>query len=197
MEFLNRLRLPKLRKLCCNFGEGFSAIWFSVFRSQSKLESLRIGYVGHFLPDINSVNFPGFNFPEDLNKLTLLSFNLPWSVVSTIGKIPNLEVLKLLDEACKGTKWDLEDGDFSKLRYLKLRRLEIEQLNASSESFPCLEELVVEDCYQLEEISSSFGDIYTLKTIKVLGPHKASDSVRRILEEQRDIGNHSLQILMK
>ena len=64
-----------------------------------------------------------FSFPENLKKLSLTRFQLPWSKISAIGKLPNLEVLKLLRDSFIGKTWEMKEGEFEKLRYLKLSAL--------------------------------------------------------------------------
>lgn len=50
-----------------------------------------------------------FRLPLTLKKLTLSESNIPWSEIFVIGKLPNIEVLKLLGDAFVGEKWDMEE----------------------------------------------------------------------------------------
>ncbi|XP_059649741.1 putative late blight resistance protein homolog R1B-17 [Cornus florida] len=135
------------------------------------------------------------NFPPSLRSLTLSYVGLSWEEMSILGMLPNLEVLKLLDEAFEGSRWDTSDGEFRKLRFLKFRGLDVGQWNASSNHFPCLQQLVLEECVRLEEIPSSLGDIPTLEMIQLRRCScSAENSVREIQEQQRRMGNNGLKI---
>ena len=122
---------------------------------------------------------------------------LPWHEISVIGQLPNLEVLKSHDKAFEGEQWDMREGEFQKLKFLKLESLDIVQWNATSEQLPCLEQLVVLSCEQLEEIPSSFGEIPTLQLIEMKWcGASATISVKQILEDQRNYGNDQLNAIL-
>ncbi|KAL3501830.1 hypothetical protein ACH5RR_036279 [Cinchona calisaya] len=191
-------RLPRLQKLSCRFSAPNDVPYrkrfqFPMLGSLTELHSLKVtGYFFHF-KKLDKI--PPFNFPETLKKLTLSNFRLPWIAISRIGKLPNLEVLKLHDEAFDGKTWEVEDGEFVNLKFLKLYRLNIKQLNVPTEPFPCLQRLVVQECDRLKEIPSSIGDIPSMKVIRVYrSSYTAANSARRILEEQREMGNEGLEV---
>ncbi|KAL2559043.1 putative late blight resistance protein-like protein R1A-4 [Forsythia ovata] len=157
-----------------------------------KLESLKISYYG-------KVRNPSkFMFPSNLKKLTLTKFRLPWNEISQIGRLPNLEVLKLLFKSFEGKRWDMKDEEFLNLKYLKFDNLDIAQWNASSDHFPYLERLVLLRCKQLEELPSCLGDVPTLQVIEMqwCSPSSA-ESARQIQENQKDMGNEDLKVLIK
>ncbi|KAI3795564.1 hypothetical protein L1987_38219 [Smallanthus sonchifolius] len=130
-------------------------------------------------------------FPATLKALTLVESCLPWSGMSSIQSLPNLEVLILMDDAFKGNCWNTEGQEFPQLKLLRLWGLDIKQWETYSTSFPCLRELEIIWCYHLEEIPLEIGDIPTLELIKILNcRHSVSVSVRRIQEEQNDSGNN-------
>ncbi|KAL2559040.1 Late blight resistance protein R1-A [Forsythia ovata] len=179
---------PNLRKFKCIFMESWDSIShcnrFPALDFLDKLESLKISYYG-------KVRNPcKFMFPSSLKKLTLTKFRLPWNEISQIGRLPNLEVLKLLFKSFEGQRWDMKDEEFLNLKYLKLDNLDIAQWNASSDHFPCLQRLVLLRCKQLEELPSCLGDIPTLQVIEMqwCSP-SAAESARQIQENQNDIGN--------
>ncbi|KAL2559042.1 putative late blight resistance protein-like protein R1B-16 [Forsythia ovata] len=188
---------PNLRKFKCIFMESWDSISkcnrFPALDFLDKLESLKISYYG-------KVRNPcKFMFPSSLKKLTLTKFRLPWNEISQIGRLPNLEVLKLLFKSFEGKRWDMKDEEFLNLKYLKLDNLDIAQWNASSDHFPCLERLVLLRCKQLEELPSCLGDIPTLQVIEMqwCSP-SAAESARQIQENQKDIGNdEDFKILIK
>ncbi|KAL3504613.1 hypothetical protein ACH5RR_034454 [Cinchona calisaya] len=187
-------RLTGIQKLGCIFANSWDDATgcnlFPVLDFLSELESLKVFFSGKALYPCK------FSFPVNLKKLTMSNARLPWDEISVIGQLPNLEVLKLL-EAFQGQQWDMEEGEFQNLKFLKLDSLDIELWNASNEHFPKLEQLVVLSCQQLEEIPSSFGEIPTLQLIEMkwCSP-SATESVKQILEEQRDMSNDQLNVIV-
>ncbi|KAM3217883.1 putative late blight resistance protein R1B-16 [Capsicum annuum] len=138
-----------------------------------------------------------FSLPETLTKLTLSDVLLPQSDMSKIGRLPNLVVLKLEHRAFQQGKWDVEDEEFPTLKVLKLRSLKITTWNASSESLPNLELLLVESCFHLQEIPSIIGEIPTLKMIEVKRCGESlENSVKQIQDEQESYGNEELKVLI-
>ncbi|OIS98991.1 putative late blight resistance protein -like r1a-6 [Nicotiana attenuata] len=128
------------------------------------------------------------------------------STISIIAGLSSLEYLKLRDprwgesKELQSEEWCLRDITFHKLKLLKLDRLVISRWEASEESFPLLETLVIRRCNELEEIPNSFTDIQTLKQIKVLSCSKDSlkASAVRIKEEVEDIeGCDRVDIIIK
>ncbi|KAH0632329.1 hypothetical protein KY284_035115 [Solanum tuberosum] len=96
------------------------------------------------------------------------------------------EVLKLLSRAFEGVQWDMKDGEFLKLRFLKLDSLNIEQWNISSDCLPSLEHLVLQSCKKLKEFPSCLGDVSTLQSVEL---HWCScSSVNSIISIQEDEG---------
>ncbi|XP_027076003.2 putative late blight resistance protein homolog R1B-23 [Coffea arabica] len=149
------------------------------FDGLSQLESLHLfGFCGC-----------GFKFPLNLKKLALSNNGLPWSEISTIGKLPNLEVLKLIEDCFVGEEWVMKEGEFPKLRVLKLLGLEFRNWTAFSDNFSRLEKLVLCSCEELEKVPSCLGECETLEMIEVEGCHASViDSVKEIQQEQMDMG---------
>ncbi|KAL3504582.1 hypothetical protein ACH5RR_034423 [Cinchona calisaya] len=186
-------RLTNIQKLRCRFSNswndstGYNLL--PVLDFLSELESLKVFFFGKTLYPCK------FSFPSNLKKLTISNSYLPWYEISIIGQLPNLEVLKLLNKAFEGQEWDMREGEFQKLKVLKLDSLDIELWNASSEHLPGLEKLVLISCRQLEEIPSSFGEIPTLQLIEMKWcSSSAMESVKQILEEQRQMSNDQLNV---
>ncbi|XP_027099446.1 putative late blight resistance protein homolog R1A-3 [Coffea arabica] len=194
-------RLPRLQKLNCVFFEPqydhLKPILFPKLSSLSNLESLKVYSYGMVFYGEKRDQFPTFDFPNTLRKLTLGRFSVPWSAISVIGQLPNLEILKLRRNSFSGPRWDVEDGEFQKLKFLELWQLNIEEWNVSSEPFPRLEQLTIRDCYSLQEIPSSIGDIPTLEKLEVHWCFDAASSAKQILEEQRDMGNDLLEVIIR
>ncbi|KAI5665189.1 hypothetical protein M9H77_24515 [Catharanthus roseus] len=193
---------PRIRELKLEF----SKLWdcrgncdqFQVLQTLTKLESLYLKYSRrHAAAAAAAAHTCTLQYPRGLKKLTLSEFRRPWSEISSaIGNLPNLEVLKLLDSAIVGKIWDVEDEVFLKLKYLKLSRLQISEWRASSSSFPCLERLVVRNCYSLVKFPSQFEDILTLKMIEFHGCSRSLlTSAHTICKRQHDMANEDLQVL--
>lgn len=86
--------------------------------------------------------------------------------------------------------WETSEGGFSRLKFLKSQDAKLKQRIASSDDFPSLEQLLLDSCGDLEEIPIGLGDIRALEMIELLRPgHSCANSVRRIQEEQHDMGN--------
>ncbi|KAI3795590.1 hypothetical protein L1987_38246 [Smallanthus sonchifolius] len=134
--------------------------------------------------------------PATLKALTLHGCYLPWSDMSIIQSLPNLQVLKLRNDAFVGSCWNTDGQEFRQLRFLRLEKLYIKQWEVCSPSFPCLRQLEIIKCSGIEEIPLEFGEIPTLELIKIKRwPDSSFDeSVRRIQQEQHDAGNYDLKI---
>ncbi|CAI9111948.1 OLC1v1012299C1 [Oldenlandia corymbosa var. corymbosa] len=186
-------RLPRLRKLKFTldpFGSKFPELGSLL----THLESLTVVSGARVKGRLAKYKFPAFDFPVSLRKLTLKGLKVQWSLISEIGQLPNLEVLKLNWYAFKGSKWDVEDGRFLKLKHLELNVLDLEQWTVQDEPFPRLERLIVSNCEKLRGIPSSFGDIPTLEKIDMYQCPRASRSAWKIFMEQRDVGNDVFEL---
>ncbi|CAI9109473.1 OLC1v1009295C1 [Oldenlandia corymbosa var. corymbosa] len=135
-------------------------------------------------------------FPCSLKKLTLGSFYFPWSEISMMKELPNLEVLKLRWSAFSGESWHVEDGEFLKLKYLELDHSDIEEWSVEDDPFPSLEQLILMKCTRLVGIPSCLGYITTLKKIEMHEGDRASSSAREIYKEQQDMGNDFLEVVI-
>ncbi|KAI3736390.1 hypothetical protein L6452_15929 [Arctium lappa] len=138
------------------------------------------------------------SYPATLKKLTLVESFLPWSHMSNIQSLPNLEVLKLRNNAFTGRQWDACEQQFRQLKLLTLWDLDIRHWEASSTSFPCLKQLSLFCCYYLEEIPLEIGEIATLELIETdrWSSESVVESVERIQQEQHDVGNYELKIIV-
>nr|XP_027077521.1 putative late blight resistance protein homolog R1A-3 isoform X2 [Coffea arabica] len=181
-------KLPSIRRLRCVGDSNGASAGILVLDYLSRLESLKMRFLIGY----------EFEFPLNLRKLTLIDNNQPWSIISAIGKLHNLVVLKLCRVSFLGKKWEMEEGEFSNLRFLKLSGLNIRCWTASSDNFSCLEKLVLHQCYDLEEVPSCLGETLTLGMIEVKLCHESTvNSVKQIQQEQIDLGNKGLKIIIK
>nr|XP_027095468.1 putative late blight resistance protein homolog R1A-4 isoform X1 [Coffea arabica] len=187
-------RLLKLQKLRCLFSElrddTGKCNQFPILKFLTELDSLNILYSGRIAPPCK------FDLPLNLRKLTLSKFRLPWNCISEIGRLPNLEVLKLLSKAFEGKVWEMKEGEFLKLKFLKLDTLSIAEWKSSSDHLPQLQHLILRNCRQLKEVPSGFGDSSSLEMIEVqLCTRSVEESVRLLQKEQHEMGNE-LKVLV-
>ncbi|CAI9102336.1 OLC1v1000593C1 [Oldenlandia corymbosa var. corymbosa] len=183
-------RFPNIRRFKCRFNVSTPQSIALDFLTQ--LESLSI-YDVRILSEIHNDHY---QFPHNLKKLTLQGLHLPWSKISMIDRLPNLEVLKLEQGSFIGEIWDMkEEGTFPKLRFLKLKGLDLARWTDSDDHFPCLQKLVLEDCQKLKELPSCLAEIPTIRMIEVSRCAKAIvDSIKQIRDTQMDNGNVDLEI---
>ncbi|KAG5608479.1 hypothetical protein H5410_019760 [Solanum commersonii] len=99
---------------------------------------------------------------------------LPFSVMIKLERVtvvnhalPQLKILELMGTKFMEDKWDA---------MLKLSEWKVDR-----ETFPKLEELILEDCYKLMEIPCAFIDIHTLKSI-------------HLTEIRRELGDSAIEI---
>ncbi|KAL0322435.1 UNVERIFIED_CONTAM: hypothetical protein Sangu_1862800 [Sesamum angustifolium] len=115
--------------------------------------------------------------------------------MNEIGNLPNLEILKLRECFFESLKWEAGEGEFCRLQFLLMEKLNLVHWAADDTNFPRLEHLVIRHCEELKEIPLAIGEIPTLKIIEV---HEDNPSVvasaRKIQEDQRDYGNDDLQV---
>ncbi|KAI5679177.1 hypothetical protein M9H77_10127 [Catharanthus roseus] len=107
------------------------------------------------------------SLPPSLKKLTLVGSHVKWGKMSIIGRLPNLEVLKIKDNFFSGPIWETREKGFRSLKFLKLSHVDLQQWISCSSHFPRLEHLVLNGCLDLEEIPTEIGEIGTLHTVEV------------------------------
>ncbi|KAA8529828.1 hypothetical protein F0562_034368 [Nyssa sinensis] len=129
-----------------------------------------------------------YKFPPNLKKLTLSDTFLDWEHMSTLGRLPNLEVLKLKEYAFSGPQWETIAGGFQLLKILKLGRTDLEHWEASGNHFPRLQCVVLEHCEKLQAIPSGLWDVSSLKTMKLhRTSHSAAASAREIEKQRQEV----------
>ncbi|PHT70732.1 hypothetical protein T459_25836 [Capsicum annuum] len=142
-------------------------------------------------------------FPATLKRLKLERTYLSWPYLDIIAELPNLEVLKLMFNACRGEEWYPIAGGFNRLKLLQIDSNQFKYLNATSDNFLVLERLILSNCHYLKEIPIEFADIHTLQLIDLRWCNPELDaSATQIQQEQENIGNqpvdvhiHTLQLI--
>ncbi|PHU13497.1 hypothetical protein BC332_14702 [Capsicum chinense] len=131
-----------------------------------------------------------FHFPSNLKTLLLSDFPLTTDSLSTIARLSNLEELFLTRTIIQGEEWNMVDEDtFVNLKYLKLDEVTLAKWEVGEESFPVIEKLVLWKCHMLMEIPPSFGDICSLKIIKLVKSPQLEDSAKKIKQYVEDPEN--------
>ncbi|XP_057775433.1 putative late blight resistance protein homolog R1B-14 [Salvia miltiorrhiza] len=141
-------------------------------------------------------------FPRLLNKLSLSNIGFEWDDLRMIGSLPLLEVLQVRRNCVTGknrTTWSPVDGQFQRLKFLKIDWGNLTCWNADSCHFPILEKLLLVDVFELEEIPWGIGEIPTLKLVHLhLCSNSAAISAIKIKDEQLEYQeNDDLQIQIR
>ncbi|XP_051115816.1 putative late blight resistance protein homolog R1B-16 [Andrographis paniculata] len=124
-------------------------------------------------------------FPNSLKFLLLRKCRIPWSGMSVVGSLPNLEVLVLWYTA-EGSEWNPTEGEFLRLKTLWIFGSDLVAWRADRYHYPVLEILALFKVPSLEEIPSGVGDIPTLREIHLKNCNESAvDSAYQILEEQQ------------
>ncbi|XP_027102358.1 putative late blight resistance protein homolog R1B-8 isoform X2 [Coffea arabica] len=191
------MKFPNIRRLKCCLLQSEESCSESTrivaMDSLSQLESLKL------LLGKVTANCIEFHLPLNLKKLTLEDFSR--SIICTIRKLPNLEVLKLIRQADGEKEWDMGDMEeeefFPKLKFLKLESLKVVRWMGTGEHFPSLERLILEGCVQLEELPSCLQATLTLQLIEVHGClYLAGKKVQGIKKQQDDYREEDLKIVI-
>ncbi|XP_019189572.1 PREDICTED: putative late blight resistance protein homolog R1B-17 isoform X2 [Ipomoea nil] len=103
-------------------------------------------------------------FPLRLKKLRLSGSCVSGWDLKVIGRLKCLKVLKL-ENVFHEEVWRVCEGEFDELNFLFLEDKILKRLEAVEYSFPLLERISLRFCNCLEEIPSSFGEIFCLKSI--------------------------------
>ncbi|KAH0664692.1 hypothetical protein KY285_025898 [Solanum tuberosum] len=198
-------RFPNLQVLQFELKESWDysteQYWFPKLDFLTELEDLEVYFERSNTNDSGSsaaINRQwDFHFPSSLKRLWLNEFPLTSDSLSTIARLPNLEGLSLYDTIIHGEEWNMgEEDTFENLKYLELDGVTLSKWEVGEESFPALEKLKLEGCHDLEEIPPSFGDIYSLKIIKLVHSRQLEDSAMKIKEYAEDMrGGGELQVV--
>ncbi|KAG8388052.1 hypothetical protein BUALT_Bualt02G0085100 [Buddleja alternifolia] len=147
--------IQNLRKLGLSYEYiASSGQWYCLnnLEQLNKLENLKclFGVSYPYGPSVGGFS-PKLSFPPNLKKLTLYGSRLTWEDMTLIGSLPKLEVLKLYN-AFEGAVWEPVGGEFPRLKYLKLKFMDLMQWEAEETNFPSLRRLILKQCRWLKEI---------------------------------------------
>ncbi|XP_071936862.1 putative late blight resistance protein homolog R1A-3 isoform X2 [Coffea arabica] len=184
-------KVPNVRQLKIQLSAAECSVGCCNLSHLSSLEALEV--LAESLPS-NPVEF---SFPLNLKELVLGGLHLPWSKISAIEELPDLEVLTLLGESFVGERWDLTPGGFRELRCLSLENLDVVEWEDATDAFPRLEKLRLIGVLELEKVPSCLGQIPCLVEIEARDCKDSLNAlVREIGKEQEDWGNEDLKIII-
>ncbi|XP_049379574.1 putative late blight resistance protein homolog R1A-3 [Solanum stenotomum] len=200
-------RFQNIKKLCirghvCDYGVDEEDMDLCHLVDLHQLETLSIKVdryqVSHWSSRFHKspVYVPSaIHFPIKLKKLKLVGTRLSWEELNIIGQWPNLEVLKLKPNACRGLEWRPIGGRFPQLKFLLIEGTNLKCWKATNDHFPALEHLVIRHCFHLEEIPIEFADIYSLQLIELQNcTAKLLASTVLIQEEQESLGSKAVDV---
>ena len=96
----------------------------------------------------------------------------------TLGKLPNLRALKLIDNAYIGEEITCSSGAFSRLEFLRLKALTcLEELIVEESALPSLKTLQIYECNKMKKL------LHQLQKLKSLQQVKLEKMNRRLIEE--------------
>ncbi|MCD7470258.1 hypothetical protein HAX54_009982 [Datura stramonium] len=135
-------------------------------------------------------------FPETLKKLKLWGTCLKWEDLKIISVLPNLEVLKLVNDACISEKWYSFQGGFTRLKILLIFLVDhLKYWTAEDDDFPVLEHLEIRSCSLLEEIPIGFADIRSLQLIELSNSTPKLDNAAEAIQNKRiSSGNKHIHV---
>ncbi|KAL2485140.1 Disease resistance protein (CC-NBS-LRR class) family [Abeliophyllum distichum] len=162
----------------------------SLFDNVKRLNSLENLKLFNDVLDVQNSNgkivSPPDKFPLNLKKLTLNGTQLDWKYISTLGRLENLEILKLKKNAFKGKQWEPKDGGFPVLSVLYIERTDLVTWEASATHFPRLKSLHLRYCTALIAVPSDLANITSLETMNLYCTNKmAVDSAKRIQTQKK------------
>ncbi|XP_057800212.1 putative late blight resistance protein homolog R1C-3 [Salvia miltiorrhiza] len=180
-------RIPNIKKLSISYENKVMerVKCLSYLQCLSKLESLTC-----IIDDGREEYLQSISFPHSLKKLYLRcgKFHLE-EILEKIASLPLLEKLQLYKGQFARRSWEIVEGQFPSLKYLKLSECgDMECWTLEGSCLPRLEQLHLGYMESLEEFPSEIGEIATLKSIEL---QKCSESMavslKKIVEEQEEL----------
>ncbi|KAG4378148.1 hypothetical protein GLYMA_18G283166v4 [Glycine max] len=167
ISLLNSGIFPRLGKLAlrCPKTHAESAMLPSLQRL-SNLHSLKVMRGCELLLDTNA-------FPSNLTKITLKdlhAFRDPQSLMKTLGRLPNLQILKVSFCMHNDIHLDIGRGEFPQLQVLHMTQINVRQWRLEKDAMPRLRHLLIEECYGLSELPEELWSMTALRLVHVSWP---------------------------
>ncbi|XP_060173554.1 putative disease resistance RPP13-like protein 2 isoform X2 [Lycium barbarum] len=113
------------------------------------------------------------NLPQGLKLITLSLSKLTEDPMPILGKLPQLNVLRLLSDSYMGKKIVCPQGGFEELRVLKLWNLKnLEEWNVEERAMEKLKEINIRCCNKLMSIPSTLMKQRSLKELVITNMHE-------------------------
>ncbi|KAL3619507.1 hypothetical protein CASFOL_037077 [Castilleja foliolosa] len=195
-------RIPNIKKLSIKYSKLMGTKIDEYYRISnikllSKLESLKVSCIYYF----RGAPYPNYplTFPQSLKKLNVLIGNkFEWEeMLEKMGSLPLLEKLTLWSGIFKTGKWEIVEGQFPSLEYLRLFHCDgLEHWTAAEDSesiFPRLEKFIIYGAERLKKIPCEIGNISTLQEIMLIYCNEALvKSAKEMVEEQMELQGEQL-----
>ncbi|XP_057801612.1 putative late blight resistance protein homolog R1C-3 isoform X1 [Salvia miltiorrhiza] len=181
-------RIPNIKKLSITYKDKLildRVKCLSYLQCLSKLESLTC-----FIDDGCDEYLQSISFPHSLKKLYLKCGNFHLEeIMEKIASLPLLEKLELRYGQFATRSWEIVEGQFPCLKYLKLWGCEdMECWTLEGSCLPRLEQLILFVMDSFEEFPSEIGEIATLKSIGLWDCSESmAVSLKKIVEEQKEL----------
>ncbi|XP_047958714.1 probable disease resistance protein RF9 [Salvia hispanica] len=96
--------------------------------------------------------------PASLTNVTLSGSDLQLDPLEFLGRLPNLTILRLLGHSVQSSQMYCSKRSFPRLKLLWIWKLEkLKDFHVEEGSLPCLEELEIRECQNLEALPSQLG----------------------------------------
>ncbi|KAJ4976904.1 hypothetical protein NE237_002010 [Protea cynaroides] len=167
----------------------------------SKMPNLiRLGVGGPIQHTNETISLPRWDvFPQKITHLTFNQTGLVGESMKILGKLPNLEVLKLAFNAIEGDDLDVVDDGFCRLKCLKLEEMDIRKWNMPVGAMPSLEIVVIKECCALVNLPSEtlmkIGSLRELKVYNYVDP--AIETAAISIQEHAGKDRLQLQLVKK
>lgn len=188
-------RMPSLMKLgVCIEATVITVTPFGDLTNLRRLESFKCLVMNPAVGshDVSSVPI----FPDNLRKILLGGCGFSWEHMACIGRLPNLEVLKLRCSAFHGPVWKTGANEFTRLKLLLLEDLDMEVWITPHRCFQSLTCLIIRDCYKLKELP-----VQVCKKLKIIEVDDCSpileDSARQLYAKRHDWVNDYVQLWIR
>ena len=107
-------------------------------------------------------------FSPNLAKLTLCETRLKEDPMPTLEKLPNLKILRLLQNSFEGKDMVCSEGGFHLLQFLLLERLySLEEWRVEEGAMPSLCHLIISKCDNLKTIPDGLRFVTTLRELEI------------------------------
>ena len=157
-----------------------------VRRGLPKLTQLRKLYI--YGPNMRSNSSYELIFPSNLVELMLDYCRLKQDPMLTLGKLPNLRALKLIDDAYIGEEITCSSGAFPRLEFLRLNGLpDLKELIVEESALPSLKTLQIYECNKMEKLLHQLQKQKSLQQVKLKNMnHSLIEEIKNTKGEEFD-----------